>query len=297
MSSLFFVLMATLCGAVYTYILRRNSDSPADAQKFVFWAFVFSFLSSLLFAGSSLRIVSWPLLGLAALSGIFVTLIFYSLPRAFESGPANLSVGIFQAACIIPPLLMFSVFGCECDFDYTFFHALGALLVIAGFLKSALFTKGLKLSLKWAFYTGLAFASQTVALTIYQYQALLTKPALPEHSLLLPVSSIEAATGWFLPVLFSVVILWNFISLKGKIWQRKKVVRDGALGGLFNTGATAFFMLALALATPKLTTLIVPINAVFTIIFCGIWSQWLYKERVDWIGMSIALAGILISFV
>lgn len=296
MSSLFFVLLGALCGAIYTYVLRRNSETPLHAQKFVTWAFIFSFISSLFFAGSALKIVNWPLLGLAALSGGFVTLIFYSLPRAFEHGPAGLSVGIFQAACIVPPFLMSYIFGCECGFNYTLFHGLGALLVIIGFLKSALTAKGTTLSLKWLLYTGLAFLSQTVALTIYQYQALLTKPALPSHSLLLPITPHEAATGWFLPVLFLVVILFNLISLKGHIFEQKKIVKDGALGGIFNTGSTAFFMLALALATPLLMTLIVPINAVLTIIFCNIWSQLLYKEKVDWLGMGIALSGILLSF-
>lgn len=296
MMSLLFVVIGALCGAIYTYILRRNSQTPASAQKFVFWVFFFSLISALIYAGERLSIITWSVIVLGSVAGLFVTAIFYALPRAFEKGPTNLSIGIFQAACILPPLLMAIIFGCDCGFKYTLFHGLGALLVIAGFLKSSLKNHGQKLSLSWLFYTGIAFLSQTVALTIYQYQALLTKENLPPHALLLSVTTIEATTGWFLPTLFGVVLIWNFISLKGKIFKNALIIRDGAFGGLCNAGSVAFFMLALTMATPLLVTLIVPINAVLTIAFCNVWSQLLYKEKVDWIGMGIALSGILLSF-
>ncbi|MEI6531651.1 MAG: hypothetical protein WCN87_02385 [Chlamydiota bacterium] len=296
MSSLLFVLLGSLCAALYNYIFRKSSGNTQLTQQFLFWSFLFSLILALAISGEKLLLVSWPIIGLGAVAGLFVILIFYALPKAFAAGSTNLSIGIFQSACILPPLLMSLIFGCDCGFYYTLFHGVGALLVILGFLRSALQAKGQKISLKWLFYIGLTFFAQAAALTIYQYQALLTKPLLPHNPFLLPVTSIEASSGWFLPTLFLVVVLGNGLLLKGHILSAKKNLQEGALGSLFNTGAVAFLMIALAVATQSFTMLIIPINAVLTITFCNIWSQWIYKEKVDWVGMLIALSGILLSF-
>lgn len=290
MNAILILFLGALCGAIYTYFLRRNSDSLQKAQSYVFWALFISGLGSLAIAGKALAIVSWPLIGLAALAGSFVFLVFFSLSRAFQQGSSALTIGIFQSSCILPPLLMALIFGCDCGFTYTLFHGGGALLVVLGFLRSSFKIRS-PITKKWLLYTGLATLSQVGVVTSLQYQALLTKSF--DHPLLLPLLPQEAETGWFLPVFFGVVALAN---LKGLRHSSPRLIFDGVVGGLSNIGTTVFLMLALAWATPLTATLIVPISAVLTILFCNIWSIALYKEKVDWLGQTVALGGLLLSF-
>lgn len=289
------ILLSGLAGAFFSYFLRLNNESLEKAKKYIFWSFVASVAISLIVAEEKLLIVSWPLMALAAVAGLFVTCAFYSLPRAFKEGHSGLSVGIFQSACIMPPLIMSLIFGCDCGFRYTFFHAVGALLVAAGFLKSAFQKRETPLTKKWLMYTAFACFSQIIVLSIYQYQGLLTKPALPSHPLLISVQPHYAATGWFLPVLFAVVAL-------GSVWGLPKadLMRPsffGLLGGIVNVASAGLLMLGLAIAGPNEATLAVPISSVTTIFFYNILVQKTLKEKVDWIGISIALFGIFFSFI
>lgn len=289
------ILLSGLAGAFFSYFLRLNNESLEKAKRYVFWSFAASVVISLIVAGEKLFIVSWELIGLAAVAGLFVSCVFYALPRAFKEGHSGLSVGIFQSACIMPPLIMSLIFGCDCGFRYTFFHAVGALLVAAGFLKSAFQKREKPLTKRWLIYTALACFSQIIVLSIYQYQGLLTKPALPSHPLLIPIQPHYAATGWFLPVLFIVVALSSMGGLAKADLRRPPLL--GLLGSIVNVGSAGFLMLGLAISGPHEATLAVPISSVTTILFYNILVQRMLKEKVDWIGISIALFGIFFSFI
>ena len=284
------VLLASTLAAIYNYLLRKSSDSPKNVQNFVVMVLASSFLFSLVFENGFLS--SWLISGLAVFSGLLVSLIFLSLPKAFSSGPSGLTIAIFQSACLLPPVLMASIFGCRCGFTYTVFHFSGAVLVLFGLLLSALKGPKQPINRKWGFYMATIFLSQALILTIYQYKALLVKPGLPEHLLIAQV-----AVDWYFPLMFLSALVFTLFLKSEKLSFNKKELVQGLAGGFFNAGNSLLLLLGLIVATPFEIPFLVPVNAVGTIFLCNLWSQWFFKEKIHWLGSSIALLGILLSFI
>lgn len=288
-ATLIIVLGGSLA-AVYNYILRRNSNSPQAVQNFVIYVLLCSFLVSLAFESGFQ--FSWVILGLAAFAGLAVSLIFYSLPKAFAAGPSGLSLAIFSSACILPPMVMTLIFGCSCGFIYKLAHFIGALLVVFGLFFSALKGPAKGVNRRWLSYTLLAFVGQVFVLTIYQYKALLAKPELPEH----PLVTAFSLNGFF-PALFLSAIIFSLILKSHPLIFSKTILVQALIGGLLNTLGALLLVFGLSVATPIEVPLLVPINSMTTIILCNLWSQKLFHEKINWLGNSIALAGILISFI
>jgi hypothetical protein len=69
----------------------------------------------------------------------------------------------------------------------------------------------------------------------------------------------------------------------------------GSIGGFLNGVITFLLLVAAKYATADEKPVIFPLFSISIIIFCNLWGQWLYKERVNWKATSVCAAGILIA--
>ncbi len=280
MNALGWTLFAAGFAATFNYLMKRVSGDPRRVSAFLVIMMALSALLAALFGSGPLPF-SWTLGIVALIAGVFFGGLFINFPKAFQNGPAGLTVGIVQSACIVPPLAMSIFFGERCGYIYGWLQGLGALLVVLGFTRAIFKQRGL--TKRWALATLAAFTSLTIVFIALQYQALL-------------YCRDELQMRWFLPLFFAstatVLAIRHF--LNG--WSLSTSLFFSTSGAICTFLANQFLVIALGLATGVLSLLIVPIYSVLIIAFCNLWSQWLYKERVDWLGTAIAASGIVISF-
>lgn len=219
----------------------------------------------------------------------------WGLGKTLENGPSGLSFAVMNTSSVMPAILLAFLFGASHGHGYTFSHGLGSVLVVAGLFWAGK-TSGLNSNKIWIFFAVFIFVLHTTLLTYWQWWALVLKPDLPT-SPFLPFHIEPKHVQWYSPAFFLTAALFQWVVYW---WCRhskpnKKEFIFGIVGGSVNGISTFFLILAPQFAKPWENAMIFPIFSVGVIVICNVWSQILYKERVNWWANSICVLGIVVG--
>lgn len=236
-------------------------------------------------------------MALGVLAGISLAGIMIFMGRSLSRGPAGLSVAFINASTIVPGILLFLIFGSAYGFVFDTQHWAGIALIVIGLFWAS--TTSLQAKDKWGWVRAIsiAFVAHVLLLVLFQYRGLLLKADLPLDPVLLPMHTNEAASFWFVPIMFIVAwlvqarVFWT----GGSRALNMKEIGFGLLGGLTN-GASAILLVQSTLFARQMeSTIIYPLYSVSIVLICSLWSLMLYKERVNWPAIAVAAAGIAIG--
>ncbi len=326
--SLLLTILAALLAALANLATKRNLDQIGSPRGYLVIYFFLSFLSSFLINPSIFQTeISFTMLAIGSVAGIFAFLLMISLTQALKYGSPGITFAFQSAGSVLPSVLLFFLFGPLLGFIMTPFLIVGLLCVLIGLFWSAkpeLWTNLLKKfqsfsqnkpstmhelqtteteekinpshSLKkWAFYAIASFFIQGITFSIFHWRSLLVEHPPSTH----PLLSISCKSGqelWFMPSFFLVATLLNalFFFLSEKRLFRRTEYFYGTISGLLNAGSTYLLLLATYIASPIQKAIMFPLFAISVIIFCGIWGQKLYQEHINWIALAICMLGVLL---
>lgn len=292
------VLIGALFVALSNLCMRRSIDAGGSSKGYLMVQLLLTFLVAILLNPVRTGDYAWSncmaAFGLAG--GIILAGMMASLGRALETGPSGLTFAMLNASTVMPVIVMVLVFGEKFGFAYTFAHGAGSLVVIAGLFWIGFETvRGGKMS-KWFTFAFSAFALHVAFLVFMQWRALFIHfPG--ATGLMLSFDMDDAVSQWFMPMVFCaaafIQALIYFTSQK-RLPSRNEILY-GILGGFANGAGTFLLIRATEVATPFQHAMIFPIFAVAIIVFCNLWSQWLYKEKIKWAASALCILGILIG--
>lgn len=299
-----YAVLAALITALANLLIRRGLDmvKGAEGDPFIAHRFLTAAIVTALviyFRHDHVPL-NYPMLFLGAVSGIVLGCLQYSIGRSLQYGPPALSFIVVSAACVIPPLLMFFVFGESFGHGYTLTNFLGSLCVVLGlfWMGKTQGATSMADSRLWLFWAALAFSAGIFYQISFQWRALMLKEGLPE-STLLPFHMTPAEGECFLISMFiSAALFQMFLPRSGKTTNigAKPLLVCGIIGGILNGISGFILMRATEVATSDIEKAIVfPLFTVLLISMCNTWAQMLYQERVNWRANALCMAGIVIG--
>lgn len=294
--------IAGVFGAAFSYSMRKSIDKGGSTLVFTVVQLlvcgVFAVIIGPIRTGNFS--VNVPILKGAAVVGLALGALMWVIGKGLNRGPAGLIFAMVNSACVVPALVLTLLFGSDFGYVYTFWHGLGALLVIIGLTWAGLYVSrnGEMKDLTWIPFGILAFVLQAVYFLGLQWRALHLQDGHPASDFLLGISSQEATTEWFLPVLCFVAAFSQLIVLlssKPLLIPNKAEVICGVWGGVVNSLSLYFLMLSTVFASAVERSIIFPVAAVTVIILCNAWGQALYKETINWVANGVTVMGVLVS--
>lgn len=290
------LLLAACAGALFHFSFRKSLDGGGRSNVFQLIQCFFTFLVVTLInvRPSTFAQFDFTTLHLGFAEGLLYVAMMLFLGVAFKKGPPGMTVATFNSASVIPAILMAAIFGAAFGHGYSLFNGIGSFLVVTGlFMASRTSVTGnLKL---WAIFVLAAFGAHSVYLSIFQWRALLLAADEPLPHLNFNLEALGAQ--WFQPFLFLtafLILALLYLARDRKPIQRRDILW-GSLGGVGNGLCTFSLVFASEIATGKEKAMIFPIAGVLSILICNGWGKWLYKEKVNWIALSICLLGIIIG--
>ena len=231
---------------------------------------------------------------LGVFAGIMLGSLMWSTGRTLKFGPPGLSLMVINAACVVPPLLMFFAFGATYGFDYSIYNLIGSAIIIVGMLLGSVHER-FGLSRNWMLWVGITFLLHSLYLTYFQYRSLLMK-ADPNSSPLLFCCSPEGADIFGIALFASATLYQLLLPRNRKEFSLQPLLIWGIGGGVIN-GLGSFFMLKATESafTANEKTLLFPIYLILLITFCNTWGKILYGEKISWLSTAVIAIGILIS--
>jgi uncharacterized membrane protein len=198
---------------------------------------------------------------------------------------------------------LFVFFGPSFGFNYSGWNVFGSSLVVVGLLWASWSSYSDESRIKktkkasWIFWVIISFIFQFSFLFGMQWRALHIYNNDRNSSLMLSISTNEAASGIFLPL---VTISAAFICLIAAFIKKsqKKFNQElscGIYGGLFNGISLFFLMLAAEIANSFEKLIILQVAAIVSIITCNIWGFRIYKEKVNVYANIVCILGVLLS--
>lgn len=291
------MLIAAGLASTANFFMRRSIDAGGSTRAYLVVQLFISFLVAIYLSpvrtgeyGASLNSI---LIGLGA--GVLLGSMMWSLGRSLEKGPAGLTFAFLNSATVMPAIVLAIFFGTAFGHIYNVWNGLGSALVVGGLFWAGWQTKIAGSKSQWATVVVLAFLFHAALLIMLQWRALLLQPDL-EHPLL-PFHLDPTRSQWFFPMIFLAAVAIQLASYlhKEKRWPNSAEVLYGVMGGFVQAGATFFLVTAPEHATPVQNAMIFPIFAVTVIFLTNLWSQALYKEKINWLANSLCLAGIAVG--
>jgi hypothetical protein len=301
---LLYLALASITTAISNLFIRKSTDArkefggdpflPQRLLSSVAVIALFSFVGTGKFSFD----VKMTLLGIV--SGIFLGTLMWATGRSVNRGPSGLSFSIINAACVVPPIIMVSLFGIAYGFDYTIRNAFGAVLVVFGLLwmgygQDTSFKNQYK---KWLFWVLLSFTIHVLHLTFFQWRALLMNECYPSSPLLPFVCDPEKGDGFMISMFLVAALIQKLVSKASFTFtfSDRPLWKFGVVGGLFN-GIGGYFMIKATetAATPIDKATLFPLFCIGVIFLCNLWGNLLFKEKIKWIASGVCFAGIFIS--
>jgi hypothetical protein len=224
-------MLAALFIAGANLFMRKSLDSGGTTKVFLVIqmgvaAFV-AFLMGPIKTGS--YVINLPIVVLGLSTGVFLAWMLYILGKALERGPPGLTFSIMSSACIMPGVVMAALFGAAFGYQYTMWHGIGSILVVAGLFWAGKGLTGMHDLKGWIKVVSLLFILHVLILVIYQWRAMLMN--FPNALF----SSEEIQSQWFMPLLYlGATIVEFFIFMNSGL--RKPLNKEwlyGSLGGAF----------------------------------------------------------------
>lgn len=290
------MIISGLFGALSNLCMRISMEKNGTAKAFFVFQLTFTFLVTLVLCPLRRQSFDWnaPVLVLALITGCSLGLMKVMLGKALQKGPPGLTFATVNAASVMPALIIVFFIGALIDYQLSSFDLLGLLFVLAG-----LFWAGWDGSYKkgtghWILFATSAFAFNVMYMFFTEIRAIfldssIQTPWMPQASSL--------ASEWFIPMVFAAaagmhgVLFFNRERRIPHTWE----VSWGVLGGIFNGICAFLFVSATEIASIQESTIIFPIFSISLIIFCNIWGQWLYREKVNWPANLLCVCGIFVT--
>jgi uncharacterized membrane protein len=297
-SGIFTAFLAGLSAAIANLCIRRNLTAGGSPSNYFVVQVSFSCLLSIPL--NPLRTGCWTAepvtVGLGVIGGGLLGTMLWSMGRALQSGPAGLTFATINSATVVPAILMALLFGEAYGHGYRAIQGVGSALVALGLFWAGWEAQMPTRKIRWLGWTGLALLLHSLLLSLLQWRALLLKGDLPEHPLL-PWQLSARAEGWFMPVLLLIAALFQLPAQLSHPIHR--ITRDewrwACYGGLASGLSAACLIWAPERAHPWENGVIYPVFAVTLVLATTLWSQLLYRERVNWRAGGLSLAGIFLG--
>jgi drug/metabolite transporter (DMT)-like permease len=297
MAILLVVLSATVT-ALTNLLIRRGLGSSGD--PFIFHRFLTAalFMIAVIFFRYGQVVIDYGMLAVGAVAGLALGLLQYTQGRSLNYGPAALSFIVVACASLLPPLIMYLLFGQEFGHDFTLFNTVGSLMVVGGLLWMA--TTGPQGShddkKRWITWVTAAFSASTLYQLILVWRALMLKDNIPDSPLVpFHVGPIESEC-FIVAMFFVAAICQLFMGARQAAAPMKKMLLCGIVGGILN--ASSGFLLVLSTESASSTiekAIILPLNTVMLLSLCNLWANLLYKEKINWPANALSFAGIVVS--
>lgn len=294
------MIIASLFIAVSNYCMRRSIDAGGSSKAFLMIQMTLVFLVAVLLNPVRTGDYTWstPMALFGLTGGVLLAIMMICLGKSLEKGPPGLTFAALNASTVMPVLVMVMLFGAPFGYNYTLFNGVGSALVVLGLFWAGRQASGLEKKNEWLLLILAAFALHVLFLLFMQYRALfLNFPG--SQGLYLPFSTQDAQTQWFMPSVFcsaALVQIFVYARTQKRLPNRPETLY-GILGGITNGVGTFFMIWSTEVSTPLEHAMIFPIFSVAIILFCNLWGQWLYKEKVNWFANACCIGGILIGTV
>jgi drug/metabolite transporter (DMT)-like permease len=293
------MLLAALFVAASNLCMRKSIDAGGSSKAFLAIQLFIVFLVAILLNPVRTGKYEWSscMAGFGLSGGIVLGAMMAALGKSVEKGPPGLSFAMLSSATVMPAIIMAFIFGSSFGYVYHWWNGLGSLIVVAGLFWAGWETTQRSQQMKkWLFFGCAAFLLHAIFLVFMQWRALFINfPG--ENGLFLSFDVDDAINQWFMPMVFLAASFMQMVSYASseKKLPKKKEYLFGVLGGIVNGVGTFFMIYATEVSNSWEHATIFPIFSVALIIFCNLWGQWLYREKVNWRASALCLAGILIA--
>jgi hypothetical protein len=300
------ILGAALCAGIANLFMRICMDAKGTPYGYLTFFYIVSLIASLLLfpIHENFDNINLKMFFVGGTAGVFNIVLMLFLLLALKVGPSGLTFAFQNSGSVLPAVLLFNVFGVAYGFELTNMMILGLLCVILGLFWGAL-TRGTgdqdpkhSISGSWVFFASMAFLIQGLTLSVFNWRCLLFMDNLPENAMI-PFRCSQTDDMWFMPGMFffaCVVQIALFVFTERRL-PRKEEILYGTCSGVFNGLSTYLLLLASIYATPTEKGLIFPFFAVAVIMICGLWSQILYKEKINWYAGGLCGLGVFFGTV
>lgn len=302
-----YILSSALLAAAANFFFRRNLEKGGTSNAFLSLYFFVSLVLSVIYQPELLLAHFSLVLFLLGFFTGFLNFVMLSLTaKSFQIGPPGLTLTFQNAGCIFPGLFLCLIFGASFGFSLTPWIIAGLFLIVFGlFLSSRTYRKlssetgsptAKTVYGKWLFCVIGVMSVQGLILTIFQWRVLLFRCNENPHWLI-PWACLEQEDVWFIPAFFLVPTVCQFFVFWKK--ERRKFSLNEAIYGSTAGGLNFACTVLLLLATKSSGTLkkemLFPLFTISVILLCNIWGMRVYKEKVNWIGISVCVAGVLVG--
>ncbi len=295
-----FALLAAIFASSSNYCLRRSMDNRGSARAFLVVQSTFSFFVMILLNPLRMHDFVWNnrVATLGLFGGLILGLLLWGIGKSLEKGPPALTLAVINASSIMPALVLFLFFGIHYGHSYTLWNGFGSMIVILGLFWAGHTSIKNEKWRSWTFFSTMSFVLHALFMIYLSWWAMVLTSSLPLGPLL-PFHIETAHVHWFMPALFFIAALFQ---LGVYLTQEKSMIKGsefiyGVFGGLAN-GMCAFFLVkAPQVASGWQNAMLFPLYSVSGIVFCNIWSQLVYKEKVNWKANTICIAGLIIGTV
>ncbi len=272
-------------------------ESGGTTRSFLAIQLTIAFVAAIFLNPVRMHSYDWnlPLLALGLSAGIVFGLMMIAIGKALEKGPPGLTFAAVSGSTVLPGLLMAILFGAAFGYEYRLWHAIGSLLVLAGLFWAGWGLAGFREMKRWLFFCTAAFGLHVLLLVLMQWRSLMMH--LDSSSLGHLLSSKEAASSWFMPMMYLAAALIQ-VAVFLKHEKRMPQISEwkyGFFGGAANALSTFFVIRATETASGLENAMIFPIFSVMVLLLCNAWGQKLYKEKVNWKAAQVCTLGLLIG--
>lgn len=293
-----FALLAGLFASSSNYCMRRSIDTGGSSSVYLVVQLSFSFLVMILLNPVRMHDFGWDntVLTLGLMGGLLLGAFMWGLGKSLEKGPPGLTLAIVNTSSIMPALLLTLLFGLKYGHGYTLWNGLGSILVAVGIFWAGWTREKKSQSKSWPFYSLFIFVVHTAFLMYLAWWGMLLTQDLP-LSKLLPFHISSSHIHWFMPAVFFMAALfqWGAFLKRDRHIPKRSEVMYGLLGGVTNGTGSFFLIKAPQVATSWQNAMLFPIFSVTIIVCCNIWSQAIYKERVNWRANALCISGLILG--
>ncbi len=292
------MLLAALFVALSNLCMRRSIDAGGSSKGFLMIQLTLVFLVAVFLNPVRTGELSWstPMALFGFVGGLVLAVMMIALGKALERGPAGLTFAALNASTVMPMILMVMLFGANFGFNYTIYHAMGSLLVVAGLFWAGWEVMRSQKLMQWVGLVFAAFGLHVIFLVFMQWRALFINfPTAP--GLFLSMDLSDARSQWFMPMVFLAASLVQIVVYfkANKKWPARSEWMYGVLGGFANGIGTFFMIRSTEVASTWERAMIFPLFSVGVIVACNIWGKWLYREKINWLATSCCIVGVTVG--
>jgi len=230
--------------------------------------------------------------------GILIFFMMRLIARALQLGPFGLTFAFQNSGCVLPILLLVFLFGRSYGFSLTTYALIGLSCVIIGMFflsRSNELTSNVSIK-KWLGMALIIFFIQGFVLFLFQWRCLLFVYPANSHPLIPWNCGVEQDI-WFMGGLYLMPALLQAFQFgwSERRWFSRREAALGISGGVLNGGSTFCLINATKFASGTESTILFPLFSVGVIVLCSVWGWKINHEKINWIGLLLCIAGVIVG--